>query len=72
MTPPTTPPSTDLGFSTSPGSFHRAITAHNNGWKKMGAKLGLSRKGRNKQPTSAGPASDSSLSDPSQSNSNPQ
>ncbi|KAK4115636.1 regulator of G protein signaling superfamily [Canariomyces notabilis] len=72
MTPPTTPPSTDLGFSTSPGSFHRAITAHNNGWKKMGAKLGLSRKGRNKQPTSAGPASDSSLSDPSQNNSNPQ
>ncbi|KAK3315201.1 hypothetical protein B0H66DRAFT_536082 [Apodospora peruviana] len=49
MTPPTTPPTSDWAFSTSPGSLHRAISAHNNGWKKMGAKLGLSRKGRNKR-----------------------
>ncbi|KAK1761300.1 hypothetical protein QBC47DRAFT_428646 [Echria macrotheca] len=59
MTPPTTPPTSDWAFSTSPSSLHRAISAHNNGWKKMGAKLGLSRKGRNKRPhntstTSAG------------------
>ncbi|KAM7209567.1 hypothetical protein V8F20_000305 [Naviculisporaceae sp. PSN 640] len=49
MTPPTTPPTTDWAFSTSPGSLHRAISAHNNGWKKMGAKLGLGRKHRSKR-----------------------
>lgn len=49
MTPPTTPPTSDWGFNASPGSLQRAISAHNNGWKKMGAKLGLSRKGRNKR-----------------------
>lgn len=49
MTPPTTPPTSDWAFSTSPGSLHRAISAHSNGWKKMGARLGLSRKGRNKR-----------------------
>ncbi|KAK3386989.1 hypothetical protein B0H63DRAFT_447887 [Podospora didyma] len=49
MTPPTTPPTSDWAFSTSPGSLHRAINAHNNGWKKMGAKLGLSRRSRNKR-----------------------
>lgn len=47
MTPPTTPPTTDWAFSgTSPGTLHKAISAHSNGWKKVGAKLGLGRKGR--------------------------
>ncbi|KAK4178542.1 hypothetical protein QBC36DRAFT_209237 [Triangularia setosa] len=57
MTPPTTPPTSDWAFAnTSPGSLQRAISAHNSGWKKMGAKLGLSRRGRTKRdhPTSAG------------------
>ncbi|KAG7048019.1 regulator of G-protein signaling [Colletotrichum scovillei] len=34
MTPPTTPPTSDWTFSTSPGGLQRALTAHNNGWKK--------------------------------------
>jgi hypothetical protein len=46
MTPPTTPPTSDWAFSTSPGGLQRALAAHNSGWKKVGAKLGLSRKGR--------------------------
>jgi len=77
MTPPTTPPTSDW-VSTSPSSLHRAISAHNNGWKKMGAKLGLSRKGRNKRPhnastTSAGSDIDVPMSDapPGSSSSNP-
>ncbi|KAK4640262.1 hypothetical protein QC761_605450 [Podospora bellae-mahoneyi] len=53
MTPPTTPPTSDWAFAnTSPGSLQRAISAHNSGWKKMGAKLGLSRRGRAKQVVS--------------------
>lgn len=55
MTPPTTPPTSDWGFGTSPGTLQRAINAHNTGWKKMGQKLGLGRKaGRSKRsnPTS--------------------
>ena len=49
MTPPTTPPTSDWGFNASPGTLQRAINAHNTGWKKMGQKLGLSRKsGRGK------------------------
>ncbi|KAK0705153.1 hypothetical protein B0H67DRAFT_604075 [Lasiosphaeris hirsuta] len=68
MTPPTTPPTSDWGFSTSPGSLHRAISAHSSGWKKMGAKLGLSRKGRNKRAhntstTSVGSDHDISMND---------
>ena len=63
MTPPTTPPTSDWAFGTSPGSLHRAISAHNNGWKKMGAKLGLGRMTRSKRAnttsvTSAGADSD--------------
>ncbi|KUI73634.1 Regulator of G-protein signaling 13 [Cytospora mali] len=46
MTPPDTPPTTDWAFSTSPGGLHRAISAHSNSWKKVGAKLGLGRKSR--------------------------
>jgi hypothetical protein len=55
MTPPTTPPTSDWGFSASPGTLQRAINAHNTGWKKMGQKLGLSRKGgrsKRSDPTS--------------------
>lgn len=46
MTPPTTPPTSDWSFSTSPGGLQRALAAHNNGWRKVGAKLGLSKRGR--------------------------
>lgn len=78
MTPPTTPPTSDWAFSTSPSSLHRAISAHSQGWKKMGAKLGLSRKGRGKRShhnstASAGSDIDLPMSDapPGTSSSNP-
>lgn len=53
MTPPTTPPTPDWAFATSPGTLHKAISAHHNGWKKVGAKLGLNRRSRstNRLPT---------------------
>lgn len=75
MTPPTTPPTTEWGFSTSPNSLQRAISAHNNGWKKMGAKLGLSRKGRGRRShttsvTSVGGDLDLTPAEGSQSSSN--
>ncbi|ROT34956.1 regulator of G protein signaling superfamily [Sodiomyces alkalinus F11] len=72
MTPPTTPPTSESTLSQSPGSFQRALSAHTNGWKKVGAKLGFGRKSRNSRhrshPTSSGPVdgdvtmSDASLS----------
>ena len=68
MTPPTTPPTSDWAFSTSPGGLQRALAAHNSGWKKVGAKLGLSRKGRppkRSNPTSSGPDGDINMSDSS-------
>ncbi|KAF4982540.1 hypothetical protein FZEAL_1850 [Fusarium zealandicum] len=43
MTPPTTPPTSEWAFTTSPGGLQRAVAAHNKGWKKMGAKLGFNR-----------------------------
>lgn len=46
MTPPTTPPTPDWAFAASPGTLHKAISAHSNGWKKVGAKLGLNRRSR--------------------------
>lgn len=46
ITPPTTPPTHEWAFSSPPGSIHKAISAHSNGWKKVGAKLGLSRRAR--------------------------
>lgn len=49
MTPPTTPPMSDWGFSGTPGGLHKALSQHSNGWKKMGAKLGLNRMGRSKR-----------------------
>nr|XP_036585776.1 regulator of G-protein signaling [Colletotrichum truncatum]KAF6795967.1 regulator of G-protein signaling [Colletotrichum truncatum] len=72
MTPPTTPPTSDWTFSTSPGGFQRALTAHNNGWKKVGAKLGLHRKSRsnrrNNPPSSAPVDGDITMAESSQSN----
>ncbi|KAG6001598.1 hypothetical protein E4U21_004012 [Claviceps maximensis] len=58
MTPPTTPPA-EYTFNNSPGGFQRAMAAHNKGWKKVGEKLGFSRKGTSRRTT---PIS-SSLSD---------
>jgi len=49
MTPPTTPPMSDWGFSGTPGGLHKALSQHSSGWKKMGAKLGLNRMGRSKR-----------------------
>lgn len=46
MTPPTTPPTPEWSFAAPPGSLHKAISAHSNGWKKVGAKLGLGRRSR--------------------------
>ncbi|KAI1461016.1 regulator of G protein signaling superfamily [Annulohypoxylon moriforme] len=44
MTPPTTPPTSDFTYNTSPSTLQRAISG--NSWKKMGAKLGLTRKSK--------------------------
>lgn len=44
MTPPTTPPTSDFVRSTSPSHLQRAISG--NSWKRMGAKLGLTRKSK--------------------------
>ncbi|EHA50531.1 hypothetical protein MGG_03146 [Pyricularia oryzae 70-15] len=44
LTPPTTPPTSDWGFGASPGGLQRAISIHNNGWKRMSARLGLGKK----------------------------
>ncbi|KAI1381409.1 hypothetical protein F4677DRAFT_440625 [Hypoxylon crocopeplum] len=44
MTPPTTPPTSDFMRGTSPGTLQRAISG--NSWKRMGAKLGLTRKSK--------------------------
>ncbi|KAH8677766.1 hypothetical protein BX600DRAFT_431092 [Xylariales sp. PMI_506] len=52
MTPPTTPPTSDFTFSSSPNNLQRAISG--GGWKKMSARLGLSRRNRSmrrSQPT---------------------
>ncbi|CAJ2510697.1 Uu.00g063220.m01.CDS01 [Anthostomella pinea] len=49
VTPPTTPPTSDYSFGTSPNTLQRAISG--NGWKKVGAKLGLGRKSRSSRRT---------------------
>ncbi|KOS19533.1 hypothetical protein ESCO_001067 [Escovopsis weberi] len=56
MTPPTTPPTSEWSFNGSPGGFQRAVAAHNKGWKKVGEKLGFSRKSSTPRPipTSSG------------------
>lgn len=64
MTPPTTPPTSDWAFaSTSPGTIQRAISAHNSGWKKMGAKLGFSKKSRSSRRSHTSNAKNTSVSD---------
>ncbi|KAI0484000.1 hypothetical protein GGR56DRAFT_662381 [Xylariaceae sp. FL0804] len=42
MTPPTTPPTSDFTFAPPPNTLQKAITG--NGWKRVGARLGLNRK----------------------------
>ncbi|KAL7624464.1 hypothetical protein AAE478_006029 [Parahypoxylon ruwenzoriense] len=44
MTPPTTPPTSDFTYNTSPSTLQKAISG--NSWKKMGAKLGLTKKSK--------------------------
>lgn len=51
MTPPTTPPTSEYTFNSSPGGLQRAVAAHSKGWKKVGAKLGLGRKGFGRRAT---------------------
>jgi len=66
LTPPTTPPTSDWTFSTSPAGLQRAISAHNNGWKRMSARLGLSRKSRSQRrsnPSNPMPPSSSAAAD---------
>lgn len=67
MTPPTTPPTSEYTFNASPGGFQRAMAAHNKGWKKVGAKLGFTRKAssRRSTPTSSTSDYDAALGDPS-------
>lgn len=67
MTPPTTPPTSDWGFQASPGGFQRAVAAHNKGWKKVGAKLGFTRRAssRRSTPTSSSAEGEPSLGEPS-------
>lgn len=62
MTPPTTPPTSDWAFGTSPGSLQRAFSAHNS-WRHLGLKLGLGKKSRTKRAhtTSASAGSDHDL-----------
>ncbi|KAJ2978824.1 hypothetical protein NQ176_g3601 [Zarea fungicola] len=51
MTPPTTPPtSSDWAFHSPPGGLQRAVAAHNKGWKKVGEKLGFTRKASSRRP----------------------
>ncbi|ODA77487.1 hypothetical protein RJ55_07116 [Drechmeria coniospora] len=71
MTPPTTPPTSDYAFH-SPGGFHRAVAAHSKGWKKVGAKLGFTRKSssRRSTPTSSSTDYDPSFPETSHSSSN--
>lgn len=63
MTPPTTPPTSEWAFNPSPGGLHRAVAAHSKGWKKMGARLGFSRKSSNRRcPASASTPTESNIS----------
>ncbi|KAI1780595.1 regulator of G protein signaling superfamily [Hypoxylon cercidicola] len=58
MTPPTTPPA-DFTRSTSPSTLQRAISGHS--WKRMGAKLGLTRKNKSMRRAGTTSASQSPL-----------
>ena len=65
LTPPMTPPTSDWTFSTSPAGLQRAISAHNNGWKRMSARLGLSRKSRSQRRSNpSNPMPPSSVASP--------
>ncbi|OAA58832.1 Regulator of G protein signaling superfamily [Cordyceps fumosorosea ARSEF 2679] len=58
MTPPTTPPTTsEWSFNASPGGLQRAVAAHNKGWKKMGEKLGFTRKASSRRPNATSSSS---------------
>lgn len=59
MTPPTTPPTADWGMQAT-GGLQRAVAAHNKGWKKVGQKLGFTRKPSNRHPSSSSRDSESS------------
>ncbi|KHN97833.1 regulator of G-protein signaling [Metarhizium album ARSEF 1941] len=58
ITPPTTPPTSEYTFNSSPGGFQRAMAAHNKGWKKVGEKLGFSRKASSRRSTPTSSSSD--------------
>ncbi|KAI5864144.1 regulator of G protein signaling superfamily [Durotheca rogersii] len=53
MTPPTTPPMSDFSYHTSPNALQKAVSG--NSWKKMGAKLGLTRKNKSSRRTGSTP-----------------
>ncbi len=58
MTPPTTPPTTsDWAFNASPGGLQRAVAAHNKGWKRVGEKLGFTRKASSRRPNATSSSS---------------
>ncbi|KAK3304461.1 uncharacterized protein B0T15DRAFT_558234 [Chaetomium strumarium] len=61
MTPPTTPPTSDYGFSSSPGGLQKVVGSHSSGWKKMGARLGFNRMSRSKRGHSASASSVTSV-----------
>lgn len=69
MTPPMTPPAPEWNPTTSPpGGLQRALNAHNSGWKKVGAKLGLGKMMkpghiRNPASTSSAPEGDVVMGD---------
>ncbi|KAI0537033.1 regulator of G protein signaling superfamily [Xylaria digitata] len=63
MTPPTTPPASDFSFNASPKALQRALSGTS--WKKVGAKLGLSRKSKSSRSNS--PAMSAPSSHPGQS-----
>ncbi|RYP48029.1 hypothetical protein DL768_006020 [Monosporascus sp. mg162] len=62
ITPPTTPPTSDVTFGGSPNTLQKAISG--NSWKKMGAMLGLSRKTKSTRRTNQGSASSTPEMDP--------
>ncbi|RDA87619.1 hypothetical protein CP532_2113 [Ophiocordyceps camponoti-leonardi (nom. inval.)] len=66
MTPPTTPPTSEYTFNTSPGGLQRAVAAHSRGWKTLGAKLGFNRKNVNRRSTPSGTDCDATVTEADQ------
>ncbi|KAK4239262.1 hypothetical protein C8A03DRAFT_32674 [Achaetomium macrosporum] len=64
MTPPKTPPTSDYGFSSSPGGLQKVVSSHSSGWKKMGAKLGFNRMSRSKRGHSGSSVTSSESASP--------